>query len=111
MTIIMLELDYLIGPIMKDIYSVKRKVDVTGVSVIDNDEILEDLNSKISDLYSECYEFDSHDQPCYFNEDTLKKNKEELLILLKQLNDRLNEINDGTYIVQDNATPFLLKRK
>lgn len=107
MKTITLELDYLIGPIMKDIYDESLNQLITDIPVIDNDDVLNELNSEISNLYSDCYEFDSHDKGCYFNKETLRANKETLIKLMDKLNKRLNEINDGSFNVKDLATPFL----
>lgn len=107
MKTITLELDYLIGPIMKDIYDESLNQLITDIPVIDNDYVLNELNSEISNLYSDCYEFDSHDKGCYFNKENLRANKETLIKLMDKLNKRLNEINDGSFNVKDLATPFL----
>ena len=45
-------------------------------------------------------------QPCQFNEEKEKKEKYIMLSLLQQLTDRLNSINDGSYIVEDNLTNY-----
>ena len=55
------------------------------------------------------YEFDSHDQACWFNEEQEKKDKEKMISLLKQLINRLNELNDGSFIVEDYETERLEK--
>ena len=86
MKTITLELDYSFGPIMKNIYDESLNQLITDIPVIDNDYVLNELNSEISDLYSVCYEFDSHDQACYFNEETLRANKETLIKLMNKLN-------------------------
>ncbi len=61
MNVIKLELDYLIGPIIKDVFSISQKRVVTGIDVIDNDEIVRKLNLTISNMFSTCYEFDKDD--------------------------------------------------
>ena len=78
----------------------------TGIKVVDNDEKIRELNWKIYDMYHDYYEFDSHDMPCYFNEEKEKKEKNIMLSLLKQLNDRLAEINDGSFVVEDYLTDY-----
>ena len=70
---------------------------------------LRKINYEISTLYSSYYEFDSHDQACWFNEEQEKKDKEKMISLLKQLIDRLNEINDGSFVVEDYETERLEK--
>ena len=82
---------------------------MTGIDIIDNDEKLRKINYEISTLYSSYYEFDSHDQACWFNEEQEKKDKEKMISLLKQLIDRLNELNDGSFLVEDYETERLEK--
>ncbi len=72
--------------------------------LIDEDEDLQRINNQIMELFSSYYEFDSHDMPCWFNKEQEKADKYKMLELLKQLNDRLNEINDGSFVVEDLET-------
>ena len=72
--------------------------------LIDEDEHLQIINNQIMELFSSYYEFDSHDMPCWFNKEQEKADKYKMLELLKQLNDRLNEINDGSFVVEDLET-------
>lgn len=98
-----ISLDYLSGPLWKD-----ELVDgelSTGIPVVDNDAALQDLNDCISELYSSCYEFDSHGQACWFNEGKEKADKTRMLELLGKLNARIAELDDGTFIVDDRETP------
>ena len=105
--IVKIQLDFLQGPIW--ISDVETGQPMTGIDIIDNDEKLRKLNYEISTLYSSYYEFDSHDQACWFNEEQEKKDKEKMISLLKQLIDRLNEINDGSFVVEDYETERLEK--
>ena len=100
-------MDFLQGPIW--ISDVETGQPMTGIDIIDNDEKLRKINYEISTLYSSYYEFDSHDQACWFNEEQEKKDKEKMISLLKQLIDRLNEINDGSFVVEDYETERLEK--
>ncbi len=94
--------DYLQGPIWTS--DIETGEPLTGIDIIDDDKVLPDLNLRCSELYSECYEFDVNNQPCIFNEATAKKNKKEILELLAKIKDRLDEINDGTFYIEDLAT-------
>lgn len=105
--IVKIQLDFLQGPIW--ISDVETGQPMTGIDIIDNDEKLRKINYEISTLYSSYYEFDSHDQACWFNEEQEKKDKEKMISLLKQLIDRLNEINDGSFVVEDYETERLEK--
>lgn len=73
----------------------------TGIKVIDNDLIVKKLNYEIANMFSSYFEFDSHNQPCWFNKEQEKKDKNKMLDLLNQLIERLNKINDGSYEVID----------
>lgn len=57
-------------------------------------------------MFDDYYEFDPHDMPCYFNKEKQKQEKPIMLDLLKQLNDRLAEINDGSFVVKDYITDY-----
>ena len=105
--IIRIQLDFLQGPIW--ISDVETGQPMTGIDVIDNDEQLRKINYEISTLYNSYYELDSHEQGCWFNEEQEKKDKSKMLSFLKQLNDRLNELNDGSFIVEDYETDRLEK--
>lgn len=105
--IVKIQLDFLQGPIW--ISDVETGQPMTGLDIIDNDEKLRKINYEISTLYSSYYEFDSHDQACWFNEEQEKKDKEKIISLLKQLIDRLNELNDGSFLVEDYETERLEK--
>ena len=75
--------------------------------IITEDDYLQELSRQIEELYSGYYEFDSHDQACWFNYEKEKADKEIMLDLITRLVSRLNEINDGSYIVEDLETPRL----
>ena len=98
-----ISLDFLAGPLWKDelIDGETR----TGIPVIDNDAALRALDDRICEPYSSCYEFDSHDQACWFNEEQEKDDKPLMLELLGRLNARIAELNDGSFVVDDQETP------
>ncbi len=104
---IKLMLDYLQGPIW--ISDADTGEPLTGIDVIDSDEIIIKLNGQIADLYLSYYEFDSHDMPCWFNEEQQKSDKGKMLSLVNQLKTRLIEINDGSFEIEDLITPFYNK--
>ena len=81
----------------------------TNYDLIDKDVELTKLNEETRKLFDSYYEFDSHEQACWFNKEQEKKDKSKMLSLLKQLNDRLNELNDGSFIVEDYETERLEK--
>lgn len=94
--------DYLQGPIWAS--DAETGEPLTGIDIIDRDKTLTELNLRCSELYSECYEFDTDNQPCKFNKKLAEKNKKEILDLLARIKTRLEEINDGSFWVLDLAT-------
>ena len=100
MKIIKLEFDFLVGPIVKEVFSTSKNKLVTGIEVIDNDLELSELNEKACSLYSSCYEFDN-DDACSFNFELAKTYKSELSNLMNMIIERLNSINDGSFEIKD----------
>lgn len=98
-----ISLDFLAGPLWKDEFIDGKSR--TGIPVIDNGETLQTLNDQICELYSSYYEFDSHDVACWFDEEREKADKPRTLELLRQLNARIAELNDGSFVVDDQETP------
>jgi hypothetical protein len=74
-----------------------------------SDSELQSIAKKIEELFNSYYEFESHNQPCWFNEEKEKKDKQQLLALLNQLKDKLNELNDGLVDIEDLETPRVEK--
>ncbi len=96
-------LDYLVGPLWKDEF-IDGELRC-GIPAVDNDEALQALNDQIAQLYSSYYEFDSHGQACWFDEERECADKPRMLALLGKLNARLSEVNDGSFAVDDEETP------
>ena len=94
--------DFLQGPIW--LTDIETGDPITGIDIIDNDMELPSLNLRCLELYSECYEFDTNNQPCIFNKETARKNKKEILELLVKIKARLEKINDGSFYIEDLAT-------
>ena len=101
-----LELDFLIGPIVKDVFSASKNKLVTGIEVIDNDLELNELNEKASALYSSFYEFDE-DEACRFNSTIAREHLDELKELIAKIKNRLNILNDGSFELRDMITDQL----
>ena len=68
---------------------------------------MQDLCSQAEDMFSSYYEFDSHDEPCWFNHEKEKVEKNIMLELITHIKERLNEINDGSYTVENLETERL----
>ena len=78
---------------------------ITGIDIIDNDKIVIKLNFEMAEMYSSYYEFDSHGVACWFNKEQQIKDKPKMLELLSKLKARLEEINDGSFEIEDLITP------
>ena len=102
---IKIQLDYLQGPIW--ISDVATGEPLTGISIIDNDVILKDLNYRAAQLYSSYFEFNTQGVSCRFNHEQEKADKNIMLDLIAKLIDRLNEINDGSFVIHDFETDRL----
>ena len=76
--------------------------------LVENDPVVPEINEEIAEMYDSYLEFDSHDQGCWFNEEQRKADREKMLSLLATLRARLEEINDGSFVVVDYETPYLL---
>ncbi len=71
------------------------------------DEKLQELAVEAEKMYSAYYEFDSNNESCWFNEAKEKAEKEIMLHILSQIIEKLNEINDGSYSIEDLETERL----
>ena len=96
--------EYLHGPIWV--------INSDGISVwkyacIEEDAILTQLNEKAMQMFSSYYEFDSHDSPCWFNHEKEKAEKDIMLDLITKIKKRLEEINDGSFEIEDLETDRL----
>lgn len=60
-----------------------------------NDAKLQDLCNRAEDMFSSYYEFDSHDEPCWFNDEKEKAEKYKMLEIISCIKERLAAINDG----------------
>ena len=76
-------------------------------SFIADDVILQNICSKAEDMYTSYYEFDSHGVACWFDVEKEKEEKEIMLGLISQIKKRLEEINDGSFVVEDFETERL----
>lgn len=103
--IIELMIDYLCCPISSS--DLQNGEIFTGIDVIDKNKKIIDLNYKIGTMYTDYYEFDSHDQACWFNDEQFHKDKPLLLSMIKELVNELERVNDGSYEVVDRATAYI----
>ena len=101
MEIVKLELDFLVGPIVKEVFNESKNKLITGIDLIDNDNRINELNDEISALYSSFYDFDSGES-CKFNVELAKENKSKLVKLIDDLIVMLKSVNDGSFMVVNN---------
>ena len=103
-------LDYYFGPIQFD-WTGEEGRQITRIPVIDSDEETQRLNKEANALWltlfapAECTE----DNPSgfVFDSEREKQIAPELLSIIEKLIARLEQINDGTYVVEDRETPRL----
>lgn len=96
--------EYLHGPIW--VYN-SNGISVWKYPLISDDPLLKVLNDKAMELFSGYYEFDSHGAPCWFNSEKEKSEKDTMLNLISQIKKRLEEINDGSFVIEDFETERL----
>ena len=102
---ITLDNDYLDGPIHN--YSeynehTKEMKIATGIDVIDNNELINQLSLSIYNMYQR-YFYDDDNEPdgLGFNEELKNKEQDVMNKLINQLVDELDRINDGTFKIID----------
>lgn len=96
--VIVIQLGYMEGPIlMSDVTGTPT----TSIYCIDSDREVTTLNLQIRSMYNAYYEVDFDGNILRFNQEKEKSDKDILLGSLKRLVNRLNEINDGSYVVED----------
>ncbi|MBU0279126.1 hypothetical protein [Gemella sp. zg-1178] len=96
-------LDIWAGPIWWCYYDEKTKTYDYGIDIIKNDKEIMKLHQEIQDLFSSYYHLDK-DIDDMFDFEQEKKDKEKMLALFEKLISRLNEINDGSFEIDDRET-------
>lgn len=79
---------------------------MTGIDVIDNDSILVPWNLECSDLFSSCYEFNTHNMACWFDKKLEKKNSASVA-----LNRNLEKIEEANKVYISNQGATLWQKK
>lgn len=103
---LVIDLDFMIGPITKDVYDTERNELCTGIKVVDSDQKLARMNEKIQAEFSALYEFDQ-EEAVTFDLKQAREKKEGMLVKVQELLQYLNSVNDGSFIVVDRATEYL----
>ncbi len=108
MKILKLELEYMNGPIWKGVFDVDNDKMCTDIDVVDNNTIIMQLNDEIQDMYNSLYDFNTNEAVVEFDEKKASMCKDEMIEKVKKLISLLEEINDGSFEIQDNVTEELL---
>lgn len=98
-------LDFMQGPIWFSDFDTGKPQ--TGIPVIDEDKELRSINYEMQDMFSSYYSFDADGKSCVFDFEREHADKERMLELLSRLLSRLDEINDGSFVVDDRETERL----
>ena len=64
----------------------------------------ESIGHFCENLYSSYYKINYNNQPVYFDKEQEKKDKYKMLDLLGKLIKRLDEVNDGSFEIDDRET-------
>lgn len=105
--IVYIGLEFLFGPIQKFEEDEKGNP-ITGIEAIDKDSTLQALDAQINKLWCSLYtKNENSTSGVDFNEIKEKDLAPQLLVLIEQLLTRLNEINDGSFEIEDMITDHL----
>ncbi len=96
--------EYLHGPIW--VYN-QEGIAMYNFPLIDEDQVLKSLNNKAMELFSAYYEFDKAGESCTFNKEKEKQERHTMLDIISKIIARLNEINDGSFEIEDYETSRL----
>lgn len=100
MKILKLELDLMNGPVWKGHYDISTDEMNTGIPVVDNDTIVQELNDLIQNAFNSCYDV-SDDGGCVFDEQRWNGSIDDLRPVYTDLIARLEVINEGTFEIED----------
>ena len=99
---IILEFDFLNGPIYKDVYDIKNNMVITGIKEIDDNETIMLLNQEMQDLYSSFYDQNKLSEEDPFNHKKIEENIKRLYLMKIKLIEEIKstlpnvEIEDRT---------------
>ena len=107
MKTIRIMLCFLRGPILKTVIDYDTEEWCTGIDIVDNDEILKQLDMETSQKYNSLFSFGTNNKACEFDENRYRELNKYFLDNVSKIINRLNEINDGSYVVEDTETEWL----
>jgi hypothetical protein len=98
--VVILELEYAHGAIQEDTVDENGNFSC-GVKVLDDDIEIKGVEEKISDLYSSCFEWNSHGETLRFDKAKGASIKLKLIRLLDELRSRIAALSDGSFAIDD----------
>ena len=105
--VIQIGLELAFGPLLKDEED-ENGNETTGVKFVDDDEIVKSIDKETNDLWCSLYSRDPKSPDgLHFDEAKEKELAPRLLELIQRLIARLNEINDGSYEIEDMISEHL----
>ena len=105
--IIQIGLEFIFGPILRDDED-ENGNESSGSSIVDNDQIVNSLDKETSDLWCSLYSKDeTRPDGLRFDVEKEKLLAPRLLDLISKLLKRLDEINDGSFEVEDMISDHL----
>lgn len=72
--------------------------------LITNDSVIIKLNEDAAELYDSFFNFTQDDKPYYFDKNEYQKAFPKMRELIEKIKQRLDEINDGSFTVEDYIT-------
>lgn len=106
-TTVYIGLELVFGPILKDDQLDDGSFS-SGSKLVDNDETITKLNKETNDLWCTLFSKDEKSSSGFkFDTDKEKEIAPILLGLINQIKNRLDEINDGSFIIHDMISDHL----
>ena len=107
--IIQIGLELVFGPLLKDEED-ENGNESTGSKLVDTDSIVKELDGEANELWCSLWsKDDTSDDGVKCDEEGEKKLAPQLLDLITKLINRLSEINDGSFEIEDMITDHLKK--
>lgn len=104
---IILSLDFIFGPISKEFTDSEGNA-ITNIKVVDDNKEIQALDNKINELWSSLWiKNDSLPSGYDFDKKREKEISKDLLGLISNLKQKLDEVNDGSFVVDDMISDYL----
>lgn len=104
---IQIGLELVFGPLLKDVEDANGN-ESTGSSLLDNDEVAQAIDKETNELWCSLFKKDENSSSGFaFDKEREKMIAPQLLEMINKLKDRLNEINDGSFNVEDMVSDHL----